>query len=89
MSRRTTGVMLLFVAAMLYSTRYLAAAIFGPSLQGRWNADLFSAMLQYVGRDLVTWSLVALVAGLVYLIWAEVEAIRIYNKSSGEDQERN
>lgn len=29
MSRRTAGVMLLAVAAMLYSTRYLAAAIFG------------------------------------------------------------
>ena len=55
MSRRTTGTLLLTVLAILYATRYLAAAIFGSSL--------------------TNWSTVALVAGLVYLAWAEYEAI--------------
>lgn len=73
MSRRATGAVLLIVSAMLYATRYLAAAIMGSSLSG-WSADLFSALLQYVGRGPGTWSLVALAAGAVYLLWAELEA---------------
>lgn len=72
MSRRTTGALLLVVSTILYMTRYLTAAILGSSTQG-WSADLFAAMLQHVGYDLTTWSLVALIAALVYLIGAEVE----------------
>ncbi len=73
MSRRTTGTVLLGISALLYSTRYLSAAIFGSSLT-TWNAKLFNAMLQSVGTELVTLSLIALIAGLAYLAWAEVEA---------------
>lgn len=75
MSRRTSGTLLIVVAAFLYSTRYLSAAVFGSSLTN-WSAELFAAMLQYVGRELIIWSVVALVAGLVYLIWAEVDERR-------------
>lgn len=73
MARRTTGTLLLFSAALLYSTRYLAAAVFGSALTN-WSAELFNAMLEYVGQGLVIWSLVALVTGLIYLAWAELEA---------------
>jgi hypothetical protein len=73
MSRRTTGALLILVSSVLYSTRYLAAAIFGSSLQN-WSTDLFNAMLRHVGQGLVAWSLIALVAGLSYLVWAEFEA---------------
>jgi hypothetical protein len=72
MSRRTTGTLLLFIAALLYSTRYLAAAVFGSSLTN-WSAELFNAMLEYVGQGLVIWSVIALVTGLIYLAWAELE----------------
>lgn len=74
MSRRTTGTLLLTVSAILYATRYLAAAIFGSSLTN-WSTELFNAMFQNVGPGLTNWSAVALVAGLVYLAWAEYEAI--------------
>jgi hypothetical protein len=72
MTRRTTGTLLLFIAALLYSTRYLAAAVFGSSL-ANWSAELFNAMLEYVGQELVTWSVIALLTGLIYLAWAELE----------------
>ena len=74
MSRRTAGVLLLFISSLMYSTRYIAAAIFGSSVSS-WDAELFNAMLQYVGKELVTWSIIALVAGLAYLTWSEVDAI--------------
>ena len=88
MSRRTTGVMFLFVAALLYSTRYLAAAIFGSGISS-WSSQLFNAMLLNVGPGFLTWSRIAFVAGLVYLVWAEVESIRIHHKLPDEDQRRN
>lgn len=71
MSRRTTGTLLIVVSAALYATRYLTAAIFGSSLTN-WSTDLFNAMLEYVGPELVTWSVIALVAGLIYLVGAEI-----------------
>lgn len=80
MSRRTTGTVLLLIAAMLYSTRFLAAAIFGSSIQS-WDAGLFNAMLQYVGRGLTNGSMIALGAGLVYLAWAEAEVFLAFRKS--------
>lgn len=75
MSRRITGTVLLLISALLYAARYLSAAIYGSSIPSDWSADIFDAMLQYVGQGLVTWSLVALIAGVVYLIWAEVDTI--------------
>jgi len=80
MSIRTTGTLLILVAAILYSPRYLTAAIFGSSLQN-WSTDLFNAMLRYVGQGLVVWSLVALVGGLAYLVWAELETKQIHQRS--------
>lgn len=88
MSRRAAGVRLLAVAAILYSTRYLAAAIFGSGISS-WDADLFRAMLQYVGQGPGTWSLAALVAGIIYLVWAELEAKTIHDRSRDEDQRRH
>lgn len=86
MSRRTTGTVLLLISALLYATRYLSAAIFGSSLANNWSKELFDAMLQYVGQGLPTWGLIALIAGVGYLLWAEVEAMWTRNTSSNGDQ---
>lgn len=75
MKRRTTGTLLLVTAALLYSTRYIAAAIFGSGMMG-WSPENFRALMYYVGPDLTNWSVAALVFGVLYLVWAEVEAIK-------------
>ena len=72
MSRRTVGAILIFTAAFLYGVRYLAAGFFGSNVTS-WNQGLFNAMLDSVGPNLVRLSCVALVFGVVYLVWAEVE----------------
>ncbi len=72
MSRRKTGATLIAVAAFLYAARFIAAAIFGCGISS-WDADLFNAMMQYVGPDLWYAAAIALAAGLVYLIWSEFE----------------
>ena len=75
MSRRAAGVALVAVAAVLYAARHLAAATFMSSLSN-WNAELFASALQYTGQGIVTWAIVALVAGVAYLVWAEIRERR-------------
>lgn len=72
MSRRNIGAVFCLIAAILYSTRFLTAAIFGSGISS-WNSQLFNAMLSYVGDELKTLSIVALIVGIVYLIWAEFD----------------
>ena len=74
MSRRTTGALLIITSAILYASRYLAAAIYSSSFPG-WSRDMFQDMLEYVGHGPVIWGIVALAAGIGYLVWAEVEEV--------------
>ena len=82
MSRRTVGVSLIAIAAVLYATRYIATAIFGSGVSS-WSSNLFCAMEAYIGNDLVWLSIIALIAGILYLMWAEIEVIK---KSQHYDQ---
>lgn len=81
MSRRTTGTLLLVIAAFLYGVRYLSAAIFGSGVTS-WDSDLFQGMLNYIGTAPRNWSVCALILGLFYLIWAEYEATSSKTKES-------
>jgi hypothetical protein len=73
-TRRTTGTILLMISAFLYGIRYLSAAIFGSGVSS-WDRGLFNAMLDYVGDGPKNLSILALIAGIMYLIWAEIEGI--------------
>jgi len=71
MGRRAAGVGFCFIAAFLYSVRYISAAIFGSGVAS-WNTELFNAMLQYVGNSLTVLSAISLAVGVVYLALAEI-----------------
>lgn len=75
MNKRGTGVIFCLIAAILYASRYLAAAIFMSGVVS-WDADLFKAGLEYVGPSLLICSVISLVIGCAYLIWAEIEAAK-------------
>ncbi|WP_042273420.1 hypothetical protein [Faecalimicrobium dakarense] len=70
MNRRGTGAIFCLISAILFSTRYISAAIFSSNVSS-WDAELFSHMLGYVGNTLTTLSGISLVIGIVYLILAE------------------
>lgn len=72
MHRRTTGMLLIMIAAFLYGIRYLAAAIYG-SASSAWNADHFNEMLSFVGDGPTILSTIALILGITYLLVAELE----------------
>ena len=76
MSKRSAGVVLLGISAFLYSMRTLAAALFSSGVQS-WNADLFRSMISYIDQGvMLNASIIALVAGIFYLLWAEISALR-------------
>ena len=64
---------MLAIAAFLYAARYIAAAIFGSGVLS-WDRELFQALLQYVGNGPLVLGVIAAVLGIVYLVWAELEA---------------
>lgn len=72
MNKRRTGVTFIAIAAFLFSAKYISAAIFGSNVPS-WDEDLFNAMLEYVGNPLNICSVLALLIGLAYIIWAEYE----------------
>lgn len=72
MSRRGAGISFCFIAAFLFSIRYICAAIFGSSVTS-WNRELFSGMLKYTGNTLVILSIISLGVGIAYLVLAEKE----------------
>jgi hypothetical protein len=75
MSRRITGISFIAISAFLYATRFFAAAIWGSGFSS-WNTENFLALLGYVDQGLSTWSIIALVVGLLYLVWGEIEQRR-------------
>jgi hypothetical protein len=71
MGRRSTGLGFCGIAAFLYATRYITAAIFGSGVSS-WNSDLFHALLQYVGNSLTILSVISLIVGISYLVMGEI-----------------
>jgi hypothetical protein len=74
MSRRTTGVTFCAIAAFLFAVRYLAAAIYiAGANMSEYSSEMFNRWMGYVGS--LPWTLagLALLAGIAYLIWAELE----------------
>lgn len=80
MNRRGTGTIFCLISAILFSTRYISAAIFSSNVSS-WDAELFSHMLSYVGNTLTTLSIVSLVVGIAYLLVAEILEEKIKNSN--------
>lgn len=71
MGKRFVGAIFCLVAAILFSSRYIAAAVFMSSVAS-WNNQLFASGLEYVGSPLLTLSVISFIAGILYLVWAEL-----------------
>lgn len=72
MNKRAAGVVFVCVAAFLYASRYIAAAIYMSGTVS-WDAELFSNGLEYVGSPLLILSIISLIIGCIYLFFAETK----------------
>lgn len=72
MNRRGAGIFLLAIAAFLLGVNYLTAGVSGE----RYLVDGVPQLpLFYVGSLLSNLAVISCIAGIAYLVWAEVEAI--------------
>lgn len=72
MNKRGAGVVFCLLAGLLFAARYITAAIFMSNVSS-WDKELFAAGLEYQGNGLLIFSVISLLAGIAYLIWAEIE----------------
>lgn len=49
MFKRSTGIGFCLIAAMLYASRFLTAALYAPQNAGTWGSNQFASYLSYVG----------------------------------------
>lgn len=75
MTRRGTGIAFIAISALLISIKYISAAVFGSGVTS-WDAELFNAMLSYVGNTLSNFSLLSLLIGVGYIGWGEYEDLK-------------
>lgn len=80
MNKRGAGVFFILISAILFSAKYISAAIFGSGVTS-WDNELFQSMLSYIGTPLNTLSFLALLIGIVYICWAEYEALKTKQSS--------
>ena len=75
MTKRSVGVIFCLISALLFSARYISAAIFISNITS-WDSDLFAVALDYIGIPLLVFSIISLIAGVFYLIWGEISEKR-------------
>ena len=85
MNKRAAGVVFICVAAFLYASRYIVAAIYMSGVLS-WDAELFSNGLEYVGSSLLILSIISLVVGCIYLFFAETAHL---DDEVGQEKEKS
>ncbi len=73
MTRQLIGSVFIAVAAILYAARHLGAMTFIATKTGEMN-EQYRLALQSGGTELLALSIVALLVGVVYLLWGEYES---------------
>lgn len=83
MNKRGTGAIFVLVGGLIFAARYIAAAIFMSSIDS-WNAEMFSAALQYVGVTPLTVSIVFFLLGALFIVWQEIDEKKGDKKKEGK-----
>ena len=68
MNNKIVGAVFCLIAAILTGARYVAAAVFMSNVSS-WSAELFRDGLNYVGPTLLIAAIVALAAGIGFLVF--------------------
>lgn len=75
MNKRGKGTLFCLIAGLLFSARYISAAVFMSNVTS-WDEILFTSGLEYQANGLLISSFISLMAGVIYLIWSEMEERR-------------
>jgi len=73
MNKRGTGVVFCLIAALLFAAKHITTALYVTGMSSA-NSVLSLAALDYKGTALLIFSIISLVVGVAYIVWAEIEA---------------
>ena len=79
MINKIVGVIFCLISAILMAARYLSAAIFMSGVSS-WDAELFSAGLEYVGYPLLIGAIISLIVGIAFLGYEINQEIKNKNR---------
>jgi len=86
MNFRGVGVSFLMFSVLLFSSRYIAAAIYGMDSVTK-DRELFQNLLDFTGNTLFNLSVISLVIGVLYLVVGEViNTLYFKNRNKGNGQ---
>ncbi len=66
MNNKGVGAVFCLISAILMAARYISAAVFMSGVAS-WDSSLFRAGLSYVGPELKTAAIIALIVGAAFL----------------------
>lgn len=72
MIKSILGSIFLLISAVFYSTRYISASI-GVSNSDTWSIEEFNVFLKNVPNNLLIFSIISLLIGLVFLVWGVLD----------------
>ncbi len=79
MNNKGIGAIFCLISAVLTSARYIAAATFMSNVSS-WNSSLFQAGLSYVGSPLKITAVIALIAGICFLVYGVLQDFKKKDK---------
>ena len=79
LNNKGIGAIFCLISAVLMSARYIAAAIFMSNVVS-WDSSLFQAGLSYVGSPLKVAAIIALIAGICFLVYGVVRDFKKQDK---------
>lgn len=68
MNKGIMGAIFLLISTMFYLVRYICASI-GLSNSDRWDLEEFYVILKNVPNNLLIFSIISLLIGLIFIIW--------------------
>ena len=79
MNNKGIGAIFCLISAVLTSARYIAAATFMSNVSS-WDSSLFQAELSYVGSPLKITAVIALIAGICFLVYGVLQDFKKKDK---------
>ncbi|WP_353097499.1 hypothetical protein [Tissierella praeacuta] len=75
MAKGIIGSISIFISAILYSTKYLSAAIAGIN-SNTWGKGEFLQYLSYTPNLLNTWIYISFIIGIILLAWYSIDSFK-------------
>ena len=78
MWKKTLGSVFIIASAILYSSMYISAAIYGSVITSK-SKEIFSTYLGFIGNGLIIPSIILFILGCVFILYLKIKIIKSKN----------